>query len=282
VAPAPAGSKDYRVTPNPTLSERTIADFGEQWTSFQGNEGFYGSTTLLLDALGPLLDPAALRGARIADIGSGTGRIVQMLMGAGAAHVTAVEPSAAFTVLQRNVAPFGDRVRCLHVTGDQLPPDNFDFVVSIGVLHHIPHPDPVVAAAKRALKPGGRMVAWLYGMEGNAAYLALALPVRALTTRLSQTSVLALARVFNALLTPYIAMCRRFPLPLAGYFSEVFGKMAHDKRVLIIYDQLKPAYAKYYRRREAIALLESQGFSDVQVYHRHGYSWTVIGTKPGA
>jgi SAM-dependent methyltransferase len=268
--------------PAKTLSERTIADFGEQWTSFRGNEGFYGSTELLLDAFGPLLEPADLRGARVADIGSGTGRIVQMLLGAGVAHVTALEPSAAFDVLTRNVAQYGDRVTCIHATGDRLPAGDFDVVVSIGVLHHIPDPLPVVAAAHRALRPGGRIVAWLYGREGNAAYLAMVLPLRALTARLPQAPVLALSRLANALLRPYIAACRRVPLPLSGYFTQVFGNMAHDKRVLIIYDQLKPAYAKYYSRSQAIALLESQGFVDVRAYHRHGYSWTVIGTKPQA
>ena len=31
---------------------------------------------------------------------------------------------------------------------------------------------------------------------------------------------------------------------------------------------------------EAIKLLEGGGFVNVQIHHRHGYSWTVIGTKP--
>ena len=28
------------------------------------------------------------------------------------------------------------------------------------------------------------------------------------------------------------------------------------------------------------ALLEDAGFRDVELYHRHGYSWSVLGTKP--
>jgi len=49
--------------------------------------------------------------------------------------------------------------------------------------------------------------------------------------------------------------------------------------VLIIYDQLRPTYAKYYTGAEACALLASAGFSDVRAHHRHGYSWAVVGTK---
>jgi SAM-dependent methyltransferase len=264
------------------LSERTIADFGDQWTRFQGNEGYYGSGELFADVCGPLLAPDELQDRRVADIGSGTGRIVRMLLEAGAGHVLAVEPSAAFEVLQRNVAEYGDRVHCLRRTGEGLPPTgDLDLVTSIGVLHHIPNPDPVVRAAHAALRPGGRVLIWLYGYEGNAAYLAVTQPLRALTTRLPHGAVHMVARAATAMLVPYVQLCRYLPLPLRGYFVEVFGKMAYDKQTLIVYDQLRPAYAKYYSRDEATALLRANGFTDVRVHHRHGYSWTVIGTRSG-
>lgn len=267
-------------TDNQSLGKRTIADFGEQWTRFTGNEGFYGSAQLFEDICGPLLTPEAIRGRRVAEIGSGTGRIVRMLLTAGAGHVLALEPSDAYDVLRRNTADVADRVECLHVTGEQLPSNRaLDLVVSIGVLHHIPEPEPVVKAAHAALAPGGRMLVWLYGREGNGLYLALTTPIRALTTKLPQWAVVAMSRAFRTLLVPYIALCRVMPLPLGGYFSRVFGQMAPDKQVLIIYDQLRPAYAKYYTRAEALALLADGGFSDVRLHHRHGYSWTVIGTK---
>ena len=62
---------------------------------------------------------------------------------------------------------------------------------------------------------------------------------------------------------------------------EIMGKLTPDKRRLNIYDQLNPAYAKYYTSQEAEALLREAGFDNILLYHRHGYSWTVIGTKPG-
>lgn len=269
--------------PNPpqALRDRTIADFGDQWTRFRTNEGYYGSSELFADVCGPLLSADDVRGRRVADIGSGTGRIVRMLLEAGAAHVIAVEPSDAFPVLQRNLEAFGNRVECIRATGEHLPTGRvLHLVTSIGVLHHIPDPAPVARAAFDALAPGGRLLVWLYGREGNRAYLALTQPLRALTTRLPHAPVLALARLLTVLLVPYIALCRRLPLPLRGYFVDVFGRMAYDKRELIVYDQLRPAYAKYYTRQEAVDLLERAGFVDVRVHHRHGYSWTAIGTKP--
>ena len=265
------------------LSEQTIDDFGDQWTRFTNNDGFYGSRTLFEDMCGPLLPVDAVRGLRVAEIGSGTGRIVRMLLGCGAAHVVALEPSRAFEVLQRNLAEFGERVECLCVTGDQLPASRaFDLVVSIGVLHHIPDPAPSVRAAYNALRPGGQMLVWLYGQEGNAMYLAVMQPLRAITTRLSHNAVLTLARLFVTAFEPYVWLAARLPLPLplGKYFANVFGRMDRDKKVLIVYDQLRPAYARYYSGAEAIALLSGAGFEDVRTHHRHGYSWTVLGTKP--
>ena len=264
------------------VTSRTIADFGEQWTRFQTHEGFYASVELLRDICEPLLPVADLHGMRVAEIGSGTGRIVQMLLDAKAAHVVALEPSVAFDVLTRNLAAAGDRVSFVRARGEELPPGDFDLVVSIGVLHHIPEPEPVVAAAFRALRPGGKLLIWLYGHEGNGAYLTLIQPLRWITTRMPPGPTEVLARALSALFTAYMAASRVIPLPLRSYIRHVIGKFPPERRVQVIFDQMKPAYAKYYRREEAMQLVRSAGFENVRVHHRHGYSWTVLATKPGA
>ncbi|HZP88911.1 MAG TPA: class I SAM-dependent methyltransferase [Burkholderiales bacterium] len=262
------------------LRQRTIRDFGEQWTRYRENDGYYGSAHLLADIVEPLLPLGELRGKRVADIGSGTGRIVNMLLDAGVAHVVAVEPSAAFDVLRANVS---DRaaVTLINATGDRLPPSgDLDVVVSIGVLHHIPDPAPVLAAAYRALKPGGRMLAWLYGRENNETYLALAEPLRAFTRRVPHPILVGLVHLLYPVLAGYIALARRFDVPLRDYLNNYLAKLSPAQRRLVMYDQLNPAYAKYYTQREAVALLGDAGFANVRAHHRHGYSWTVIGDKP--
>jgi len=62
--------------------------------------------------------------------------------------------------------------------------------------------------------------------------------------------------------------------------NHVVAKLTREHRRLVIYDQLRPAYARYYAEHEARALLEDSGFVHVRLHHRHGYSWTVMGTKP--
>lgn len=268
---------------NDQLRDRTIRDFGDQWSRYTDSEGYYGSAELLADMLGPLAGLTDIAGRRVGDIGSGAGRIVIMLLNAGAASVTAVEPSDAFDVLVANTNAFGSRVTAIRKRGEEIDPGlALDFITSIGVLHHIPHPEPVVSAALRALRPGGRLLVWLYGKEGNGAYLSVVLPLRALTTRMPHFMLSATSSILNVGLWAYIALCRAFPLPLHRYITEVLGPFSWSKRRLVIYDQLKPAYAKYYSKEEAFRLLADRGFADVRIHHRHGYSWTVIGTRPVA
>ena len=263
------------------VTEKTIEDFGAQWTRNTDNEGYYGSVQLLYDIVGGLVLPEELRGARVADIGSGTGRIVNMLLDGEVQSVIAVEPSAAFDVLKVNTAERASSIEYVRGPGEALPADReLDFVFSLGVIHHIPKPDPVLRAAYASLRPGGSVVLWLYGYEGNEVYLAVARPLRLLTTHLPDAVVDVLSAGLDYALDPYIALARRLPLPMRDYFVGHYGKLDRKKRRLTVFDQLNPAYAKYYRREEVVSLLERSGFVDIEVEARHGYSWTARGRRP--
>jgi len=263
------------------LQARTIADFGEQWTSYSDTTGFFGSADLFNDFFNPLVSAGDVAGRRVAEIGAGTGRFVNVLASAGAAHVTAVEPLDAYRVLCETTKPFADRITCLHVTGDQLPASgDLDYVFAIGVLHHIPDPVPVVAAALRALKSGGQLAVWLYGREGTRLYLTLVQPLWWLRRRLSPRGLAFFVRLLYPAFWCYMTACRVLPLPLASYMRRVMLPLTPDKRRLVIYDQLNPAYAKYYTRDEAHAMLAAHGFIDIRLHHRHGMSWTVVGRRP--
>jgi SAM-dependent methyltransferase len=262
------------------LESRTIRDFGEQWNAFSKNEGFYGSAELFFDAF-PLVTTSDVEKAVVLDVGSGTGRIVRMLLSIGADHVIAVEPSSAFSVLQQNLQDCRERVTCLKRRCEDLELDReVDLVVSYGVFHHIPDPVPPLQAAFRCLKPGGKICVWLYGKEGNELYLACIRPLRLIATKLPHSMLQALCYGFDLTLGVYVFACRFVPLPMRGYMKEIVSHLSPEQRRLVIYDQLNPAYAKYYTGDEACELLRQGGFKDIQCCHRHGYSWTVAGTKP--
>lgn len=260
-------------------TDRTIEDFGDQWTRYTENDGFYASQEMFRDIVGPLLEVDALDGAHCAEIGAGTGRITNMLLRCGAAHVLAVEPSRASAVLRDNIAADTDRVTVQRARGDDFVGSSLDYIFSIGVLHHIPDPAPTVRRMHEALKPGGQALVWLYGREGNAAYLSVMEPLRAVTQRLPVTANGALSWLMYGPLALYIGLCRWLPLPMRSYMRRVLAPLSGRDIRLVIVDQLNPAWARYYREQEARRLLEDAGFSDVQLHHRHGYSWTVRGTR---
>ncbi len=238
----------------------TIADFGAQWMRYPENDGYYASPEMFADICHPLLDPAEVAGLTVADLGSGSGRIVNMLLDVGAAQVTAVEPSAAFLPLSRNTADRAARVRLVNAGAEGLPDGPYDLVVSIGVLHHIPDPDPAVRRAFACLSPSGRMLIWIYGQEGNAIYLALVRPLRKVTARLPDSILAALCHILTAVLNGYVFLCRFLPLPMHDYMLRVIAPYGWKHRFLTVFDQLNPAYAKYYSAAEARHLLENAGF----------------------
>lgn len=263
------------------LGARTIEDFGEQWTAFSDTSGFFGSKELLADFIQPF-DMRKFAGARVGDIGAGTGRHVQGLLDAGAREVLAVEPSRAIEVITRRFAGRAN-VTMMNIAGANLPADaSLDYAISIGVVHHIPEPAPLIRAVYEALEPGGQFVVWLYGKEGNRLYLLLVTPIRWFSRKLPLRALDVLARILDVPLVAYMALCRRAAwrgLPLRDYMVNILGRLPPAKRRLVIYDQLNPHYARYYTRAEAIALMAQAPF-EVEAHHRRGYSWVVIGTKP--
>lgn len=262
---------------------KTIDDFSHQWTTYTDNEGYYGSKELFEDIVNPLLNVNDFKGKKVLEVGSGTGRIVNMIMECEPEHIYAVEPSDAFFILKKNTQQHSnDQLTLLHCTGDKIPLDiKIDIIVSIGVVHHIPEPDPVILAAKKSLKPGGKIFVWLYGKENNYFYLFFMSIFRKIVSVLPQKMSHFIAFLLTVVFQPYCYLIKKFnlPLPLAGYLKKVFIPFGFKKQQLVVFDQLNPFYAKYYTKEESRDLLIRNGFKEVKTFHRHEYSWSVLGKK---
>lgn len=267
-----------------TIDDKTIQDFDRQWTHYDDNQGWYASLDLFSDIVSPVMKPEDFKGKKGVDIGSGTGRIVGMLLKAGASHVYAVEPgSGAFENLKKNVASMehGHAVTPINRRGDDWEIDEkVDFAISIGVIEFISEPEHTIRCCFDALKPGGDIFLWLCAHEGNELYLTFVKPLRKITTFLPHFLLVGVVHLLYVFLLLYRLIGQVLPLPLMKYLNTVWWPMIPKKRRLVIYDQLNPTYLKYYRRHEAVALLESAGFRDIEIHHRHNYSWSVKGTKP--
>jgi SAM-dependent methyltransferase len=208
------------------IGVRTIKDFGAQWTSHADISGFFGSIDLLADIVFPFnLDE--VNGAKVVDLGAGSGRFINAWIQLGARHVVALEPSESIEVVKKN-STNPEMITFLNVPGDSLPAyGDVDLVFSIGVLHHIPDPGPVVKAAYNTLRPGGKFIVWLYGTEGNRLYLALLRTLRALMRALPSPGEKALVWALQYPLRFLIYIGKRFHIrfPLRDYLDKWSGKI---------------------------------------------------------
>jgi len=107
---------------------------------------------------------SAAKGLKVLDIGCGNGYVLYQYARHGA-EVTGVDLTMTAVELSRKRFALGGLPGAfLEVDGNKLPfPDeHFDIVCSMGVLHHISDPRPMVEEIFRVLKPGGRLIVMLY------------------------------------------------------------------------------------------------------------------------
>jgi len=103
-------------------------------------------------------------GARVADVGAGTGLFVPLLAHAVGAsgRVFALDIAPAFVAhLRERVAARGlDNVSVVlsEAQAVSLPPASIDVAFLCNVYHHLEYPQSVLASLKEALAPGGRLV----------------------------------------------------------------------------------------------------------------------------
>ena len=119
-------------------------------------------------------------GKRVLDIGCGNGYVLWHYARHGA-HVHGVDITETALRLSRRRFELGEHKAEFRLTdGNSLPyPDHhFDIVCSMGVLHHIEDPRPMLREARRVLRPGGRLILMLY--HRNSWKYRVVLPLRLL------------------------------------------------------------------------------------------------------
>lgn len=97
--------------------------------------------------------------AAVADIGTGTGFMIQGLLDKAGELVGFDESSAMLAIARENFAAY-PIVKFQEAEGQQLPvaDDHFDAVFANMYLHHAPDPAAAIAEMVRILKPGGKLI----------------------------------------------------------------------------------------------------------------------------
>jgi SAM-dependent methyltransferase len=130
------------------------------------------------------LGPSDLAGKTVLDAGCGMGRYARIAAESTATLVAGLDLSQA-VLAARDLTAGLPQVGIVRGDLTRLPfaDASFDHIYSLGVLDHTPCPRAVFRALARLLKPGGRIVVWLYPRE-RAIVEAVMNAQRALSTRL--------------------------------------------------------------------------------------------------
>lgn len=286
-----------RMIPNQMREDKqeTAAAFGWQWQEFTEMHAEYRAQ--FLDWILPI-QPEFFAGRVVLDAGCGIGRHTYWSSEFGAKDVIGIDFSAAVETAYRTV---GERANVHIVQADifQLPfrrgdAAPFDFIYSIGVLHHTPDPEGSFHALARHLAPGGTIQAWVYGHENNAIIHYGIDPVRkTLTARLPHKALYALsfvpATVMQALLKGVYKPInerdglRRFRKYLFynSYFYHLSGfNFRHNHT--IVYDHLVAPTAFYIKREDFEGWFRRAELADIELSWRNQNSWRGRAVKPHA
>jgi SAM-dependent methyltransferase len=125
------------------------------------------------------LRPEDWQGQTFLDVGCGMGRNSFWPMQYGAREGVAIDiDDRSLVNARRNLARFPS-VQVLHASAYDLPfEDQFDIAFSIGVIHHLEFPERALARITCAVRPGGRVLIWVYGKENTGALVSLLSPLR--------------------------------------------------------------------------------------------------------
>ena len=185
--------------------QKKQSEWHEQWTLLQDNEEFLFNEWIEPNKLEDFNDKEIL------ECGCGGGQHT-MFVAPYAKSITAVDLNTTDLAKKRN-SKFSN---VEFVEADLAKMDlqkQFDIVFSIGVVHHTDDPDLTMQNLAKHVKPGGKLIVWVYSKEGNWMVDKILEPLRkTFLVNMSRKSLLGLSKLTTFLM--YLPIYTIYLLPL--------------------------------------------------------------------
>jgi SAM-dependent methyltransferase len=263
--------------------------FGFQWQKFDQTQLDQGGRTLsdrdFRRKTG--LKPEDLKGKLVLDVGCGMGRFAEVATRWGA-RVVGIDLSAAAEVAARNLADREFVALQADVFALPFALESFDYIYSMGVLHHTPDCEKAFKTLPQYLRPGGGIAIWLY--SGYNKWYRFSDIYRNFTHRMSAPVLLGILRVAVPFFYWLDRGLRAIPLvgrPLAGFIHHVFPVNRHsnpEMRVLDTFDWYSPKYQSKHTYEQVFRWFEDCGLKDLNVGELsigvRGWKPADVGSRP--
>ena len=244
--------------------------FGYQWHKFDQTQLEQGGRTLSSTDFHRKtgLKPEDLEGKLVLDVGCGMGRFAEVATRWGA-RVVGIDLSAAAEVAARNLADREFVALQADVFALPFALESFDYIYSMGVLHHTPDCEKAFKTLPQYLRPGGGIAIWLY--SGYNKWYRFSDIYRKFTHRMSSPLLHGILRVAVPFFYWLDRGLRTIPLvgpPVAGLIHHVFPVNRHsnaEMRVLDTFDWYSPKYQSKHTYEQVFRWFEDCGLEDLTV-----------------
>jgi SAM-dependent methyltransferase len=208
-----------------------------------------------------------LKGKLVLDVGCGMGRYAEVVSRWGA-RVVGIDLSAAVEAAAQNLDRYPATVFQADLFSLPFAQESFDYIYSLGVLHHTPDCEQAFKKLPPLLKAGGGIAIWVYSAY-NKWYRSSDL-YRNLTRRMPRKLLHSLCYGTIPLYGVH-KILRKVPFiggPVAGilaYLIPMSFESDPDWRILDTFDWYSPWYQSKHTYEEVFRWFESCGIEDLHV-----------------
>jgi SAM-dependent methyltransferase len=213
------------------------------------------------------LTPEDVAGKLVLDVGCGMGRYAEVVSRWGA-RVVGIDLSQAVEAAARNLADRDVTIFQADVFSLPFALESFDYIYSLGVLHHTPSCEKAFKSLPRLLKPGGGIAIWLY--SGYNKWYRMSDVYRKVTRRMSPGFLHSLCYLSIPLYGIHRVL-RAIPVvgrPASGLLRYMFPMSFNQDpewRVLDTFDWYSPWYQSKHTYEEVFRWFEDCGLEDLHV-----------------